>query len=251
MSRKMILLNLALLLLTGALVWQERRHYLEMKAHERDVLRQAAKARLVLPPPPAAVPLPVAPYQYIDVAQRTLFAKDRNPNVVIEPPKPEPEPPMPALPSYYGQINFSDPVIFMSIRGGAQKRYRVGEKIGDFELIEFDAQKVVLGWNKKRIEKKLDELKVKVEQAQMEQPASPNAAPPPASAGGVQVKSLGGNIIGDAGKPDKVVGDVISGTEYKACVMNDPTPAGAVVDGFKKVVTRTLMGNSCLWEKVK
>ncbi len=252
MSRKMIVLNLVMVALTVALIWQVHRHYLEMKAHEREVLRQSARARQVLPPPAVAAPAPVAPYQYLDVAQRTLFARDRNPTVVVEPPKPEPEPPLPQMPVYYGQLNLGgDPVIFMSARGGAQKRYRVGEKVGDFDLVAFDSQKVVFGWNKKQIEKTLSELRAKTEQADV--PAqNPFVAPAPASApGGARVVILGGGTVGDANKPDKIVGDAISGTDYKACVMNDPTPAGQVVDGYKKVVTRGLMGNSCLWEKVK
>jgi len=247
MSRKMILLNLALIALTATLIWQARKHYLEMKAHEQEVLRRAAHARPVLPPPPPQAPPPVAPAQYIDVAQRTLFSADRNPVVVVEPPKPKPEPPMPALPSYYGQIRIGDPVIFLSIRGPEQKRYHAGEKVGDFEIVSFDQDKITLGWNDKKIEKKLDDLKVKTEAPQQAQSAA--VAPPSPASRGAQVKLLGGS--GDARAPDKTIGDTISGTEYKACVMNDPTPAGSVVDGYKKVVTRTLMGNSCLWEKVK
>ena len=41
--------------------------------------------------------------KYNDVAQKNLFSKDRNPQVIIDPPKPpDPPKPMPKLPVVYG-----------------------------------------------------------------------------------------------------------------------------------------------------
>jgi hypothetical protein len=254
MNRKIILLNLALLALTAALGWQARRHYLDMKAHEREVLQRTVSARQVLPPPPAPQPVPVAPMQYVDVAQKTLFSKDRNPNVIIEVPPPKPEPPLPALPTYFGQIGIGDkPIIFLSIGNGAQKRFQAGDKVGDFQLVAFDRERITLGWNDKKVERKLEDLKAKVDQA----PAAPlgayQAPPPPSapnSASGSRVKAIGGSAS-DPSKPDSAVGTTISGTDFRGCVAGDTTPAGTVVDGYRKMTPRTLMGNSCFWEKVK
>lgn len=272
MSRKIILLNLALLLLAGTLVAQARKHYLDLKAHERDVLQQSVKPTPALPPPAVAPPAPVASVQYNDVAQRTLFSRDRNPNVIVEAPAPKPEPPMPALPAYYGQLTIGDPVIFLSVRGGPQKRFRAGEKVGDFDLVSFDKDTIKLAWNDKQVEKKLDEIKPKGDQPQQDNSSSqsggaakPNwmgkplgtyQAPAPAPAagqntGGPQIKSVGTDAKEDDVKPDSPVGRTISGTEFRSCSLSDPTPEGKVVDGYKKVVATTLMGKSCYWEKVK
>ncbi|MBZ5604798.1 MAG: hypothetical protein LAO79_21075 [Acidobacteriia bacterium] len=250
MSRKIILLNLALLALTVTLIWQARKHYLEMKAHEREVLRQSVRPRQVLPPPAVPAPAPVAAVQYIDVAQKTLFNKDRNPNVVVEPPPPPKEKPMPALPTYFGQIRLGDPVIFLAFGNGGQKRFYTGDKVGEFKLIAFDNEKITLGWDDKQVEKRLDELKAKADQGPSQSSAAA-AAQPAASpaAGSPQIKSLSGPAVLDPAKPDSVLGPDFG--DYRGCVMNDPTPAGAVVDGYRKVVTRTLMGNSCHWEKAK
>jgi hypothetical protein len=257
MNRKIVLLNLALLALAGALGWQARRHYLEMKAHEREILLRSAQARQVLAPPPLPQPAPVAPVQYIDVAQRTLFAKDRNPNVILDPPPlPPPEKPIPPMPTYYGQIGFVDPpVIFLTIGNAAQKRFQAGDKVGDFKLVSFDRDTITLGWNDKRVERKLDDLKSKVDQAPQGPVAGSYQAPAlPSSStggsGGSRVKVLGGSSS-DPVRADSTVGDTISGSDFRGCVMNDSTPAGAVVNGYRKVVTRTLMGNSCYWEKAK
>ena len=41
------------------------------------------------------------------------------------------------------------------------------------------------------------------------------------------------------------------GLDLRACVMGDTTPSGTVVDGYKKIEVRGLMGMDCHWEKVK
>jgi hypothetical protein len=275
MSRKIILLNFALLALAGTMIWQARKHYLEMKAHEREVLQRSVRPTPVLPPPSIPAPAPVAAIQYTEVAQKTLFAKDRNPTVIIETPPPKPEPPMPALPTYYGQMNFGDPVVLLSIRNGEQKRFHVGDKVGDFKLVRFDRDRIVFGWNDKEVEKKLDELKVKSDQSSQLQgqapanQASPGSVPfnPLSLSGpsprnpaptqdpvskGPSVRSVSGSSSSDdTVKPDSPVGNTISGTEFRVCSLSEPTPAGTVVDGYRKVVSNTMMGKTCYWEKVK
>jgi len=257
MNRKIVLLNLALLALAGALGWQARRHYREMKAHEREILLRSAQTRPVLAPPPLPQPAPVAPVQYIDVAQRTLFAKDRNPNVILDPPPPPPpEKPIPPMPTYYGQIGFVDPpVIFLTIGNTPQKRFQAGDKVGDFKLVSFDRDTITLGWNDKKVERKLDDLKAKVDQAPQGPVAGSYQAPAPpspsgAASSGSRVKPLGGSSS-DSVRSDSAVGVTINGTDFRGCMMNDPTPDGAVVDGYRKNIRTTLMGKSCYWEKVK
>ena len=116
---------------------------------------------------------PVSPADYLEVAQKTLFSKDRNPNVVLDPPPPpKPDPPMPALPVYWGQMSFGDPVVILTAaKAPEQKSYHRGDNIGDFKLVAFDSDSITFDWNGKQVERKLLEL-------------APKDAQPPASASG-------------------------------------------------------------------
>ncbi len=161
MNRRIVLLNLALLVLMGALGWVLRANWLEAQARERAVLRRRVAPRAVLAPPSLPPVQPAAPAEYIDVANKMLFSKDRNPIVVVEPPKPAPEPVMPALPSYSGQMSIGEPVIFLSVAKDVQHSYHVGDQVGDFKLASFDQDNIVLEWNGKTVERKLEDLRVK------------------------------------------------------------------------------------------
>ena len=104
MNRRLVLLNLALLAFAGALVWTLRANWIQSKARERAVLQRKVAAKAVLAPPALPTVKAVAPADYIDVAGKMLFSKDRNPTVVVELPKPPPEPVMPALADMLSKI---------------------------------------------------------------------------------------------------------------------------------------------------
>jgi hypothetical protein len=160
-NRRMVLLNVALLALVGALGWVLRENWLEAQARERAVLRRQVAPKAVLAPPSLPPVQAAAPAEYIDVANKMLFSKDRNPIVVVEPPKPAPEPVMPALPSYSGQMAIGEPVIFLTAAKDAQHSYHVGDQVGDFKLTSFDQDNIVLEWNGKTVERKLEDLRAK------------------------------------------------------------------------------------------
>jgi hypothetical protein len=159
-NRRIVLLNVALLALAGALVWTLRTNWLAAKAREHAVLQRKVAAKTVLAPPPLPAVKTVAPAEYIDVAGKMLFSKDRNPTVVVEPPKPAPEPVMPALPNYHGQMAIGEPVIFLSTSAtAAQRIYHAGEQVGDFKLVSFDEVHADFEWKGKNVERKLEELR--------------------------------------------------------------------------------------------
>jgi hypothetical protein len=184
LNRRLVLLNLALLALAGALVWTLRSNWLEAKARQRAVLQRKVAAKAVLPPPALPAVKAVAPAEYIDVAGKMLFSKDRNPTVVVEPPKPAPEPVMPALPNYHGQMAIGEPVILLSASAtAAQRGYHAGDQIGDFKLVSFDEDSVVFEWKGKNVERKPEQLRPKETVAQAGvQPGGQAAAPASASA---------------------------------------------------------------------
>lgn len=241
MSRKLLFLNLALAAMAIWLGWLLRVRWLEGEAKDRAVFERAARAKALLPPPPLIVPQPVTPAQYIDVAQKMLFSKDRNPNVVIETPPPKPEPPMPALPFYYGQMNIGDPVVLLSVTSSAsQKSYHAGDKVGPFQVVKWDLDKITLAWNGKTVERRLSEMVPKEAPAEKQQAATPAPA--------AVVKTLSNAPASSDDKNPQLGIDMGGG--FRACLKGENSPAGTVLSGYRKVISQGLMGQSCFWEKV-
>jgi len=249
MNRRLLLLNLALLALAASLGWLLREHWLAAQAHERAIFEQAARKKPVLPPAPVMPPKPVTPAEYIDVASKTLFAADRNSNVIVDPPKPAPPPPpMPALPSYFGQMGIGEPVVFLSNATTPQKSYHAGEKIGPFQIVSFNLEKIAFQWNDQTVERKPEELRPKEAPPQLTQPIAATQFPPSQQQSQSSSKSLGGSSD-LSNKTDSTIG-VDMGAGNHACVMGDTSPAGTIVNGMKKMMPRGLMGASCYWEPV-
>jgi hypothetical protein len=246
LNRKLILLNLVLIALAVTLVWVLRARRMEVRAHERAVLAQAARVRPVLPPAPPPALKPVMPAEYIEVAQKTLFSKDRNPNVIVEVPPPKPDPPLPPLPQYHGQMAmFGDPVVFLSTdAAGNQKSYRVGDKVGPFKIVSFDREKITLAWESKTVERRLSELAPKEAPREIlvAAPSAPAAPRPAATSLSPAVKAIGA--------AESTLGADMGGG-FHGCVTGDTSPNGTIKDGFKKVMTQTPFGASCHWEQVK
>jgi hypothetical protein len=243
LNRKIIFLNVVLLALAGWLFWMLRAKWIELHRHEHTVLALSPRVRKLMYPPSPPLFKPMTPADYSQVAQQMLFAKDRNPNVIVDPPPPPPPapppPPMPPLPAYYGTMAlFGDPVVLLSLPKGPQKKYHAGDKVGAFQLVSFDREKVVFDWNGKTVERKPEELKEQAASAQQEEadPAPPVVrpqilvpAPPP-----------------DAPKLDPKIG-ADNGAGVHQCVQGDTTPPGTIVDGYKKVETMNMFGKTCMW----
>ncbi|HUS06340.1 MAG TPA: hypothetical protein VMZ52_08595 [Bryobacteraceae bacterium] len=242
MKSRLVSLNLFLLLLVVGAGWILRNRWVESREREAAVARQQVKP---LPPPaiaPIAKPLAAKPTNYVDVAQKMLFVRDRNPNVILKPPPaPPPPPPMPALPSAYGVVNIGQgPMVIMAEKSGAQhKSYKAGDKVGEFKLLAFNNSEVLLEWNGERIKKRIDELKDRTTPPPAAEP-TPVAAPASNAAGST---SLAPSKPGPS--------DVAAGRGSKACVASDTSPAGTVADGMKKVVMETPFGKSCRWDPVQ
>jgi hypothetical protein len=216
-----------------------RQRWQSQQAAEKAVLASQVPAKPLISPPGVAPAEPATPAAYLNVAEKMLFAKDRNPNVVVEAPAPKPEPPLPTLPKYHGQMGFGEPVILLSL-GGDQHGYRAGEQVGEFKIASFDREKIALEWNNKTIERKLDELVA---------PAEPG---PVASSGAPSPPSPIANVARSEPerKADSGPGEQETDT-LRACVSGDRSPAGTIVNGWKKVSMNTMFGQACHWELVK
>jgi hypothetical protein len=242
LRRKLWLVDITLLALVILAATALRQRWVEGRGREEALLKRIppVAAAPVVAPLPAHSPATAA--QYLEVAQKMLFARDRNPNVILDPPAaPPPPPPMPDLPVAYGVMNLGDgPTAILSVKSGAEHRgYRPGEKIGEFKVVALNNKEIVLEWQGKYVKKNFEELadrrptvpQAPPEAQQQQAPAQPQA----------QTQTIG--------KPEGPGQDM--GNSTRACVPGDTTPAGAVQDGMRKVVNKTPFGESCRWEPVK
>lgn len=235
------LLLLALIFLVATTV-RDRWH--QAQAREQALLRQ-----MVPVAPAPVIPAldgvkPATAAAYMEVAQQLLFSRDRNPNIILDPPAPPPPPkPWPAFPLAYGVMDLgSGPTIILIEKPGAQHRgYRPGDTIGEFKILALSNQDITFEWEGKQVVKRVEELVDK--KAREAPPAQTAAAPsntPPAPAQ-PQATNLG---------PVKAGPGVELSERSRACVPGDKSPAGTVQDGFRKVTNRTPFGESCRWEAV-
>ncbi len=216
MKRKLVLVNVALL---AALAWlgvKLRQDWMAGRERERTIVRQRIQPA---PAPPMAQTPPqpaLRAESYLDVAQNMLFAKDRNPNVVVEAQPPKPTPP---FPRFYGLMNLGDgPLAILSEGAGRrQQGYMAGQKVGEFKIAAIGSEELVFEWDGKKLTKKFSDLAEKGEPQQ-----APEAGPG---------TSMGGGFAG--------------------CNPGDNSPAGTVVDGMKKVINETPFGKVCRWEPAK
>jgi hypothetical protein len=242
LNRKLLLLDVVLMAVLVYAGSQFRDLYREKKA--RETAQRNVKV-IPVPPPPAPAPPPsstVLATTYAPIAQKLLLSKDRNPDVPIEvPPPPPPPPPMPPLPGYHGMMNFGDAegtIAIMSLPNSkAQKSIHAGETIGEFKLLAVSKDGIDLQWRDQKVHKALEELtsRAKPEEAApaaaaSAAPAAPRAPAPPPAERGPDEKDQGGGI--------------------HRCQDNDTTPAGAVVNGLRKVMKPGPFGQVCYWEPV-
>lgn len=245
MKQRIVVINVLLLLIAGWCGWLLRQNWLDARQRERDYLARRAKTLPVAPYEAAPQTQPAQPSSYADVALRTLFAKDRNPNVILDPPPPPPPPPqVPVFPRAYGVMDLGDgPMVFLGQGGGKQRPYKQGDVLGPWKIAKIGTERITFEWvdEKKTFEKTLEELRDRAGASEM---AASNAAPPPADAVVTQVIAVP-KVEGPVNAPGQTSGQV------KLCNPGDTNPAGTVIDGYRKVITRTPFGEVCRWDPVQ
>ncbi len=239
---KLRLLDLALLVIAGLLFWQLRREWIQ--SHARDLV--LVKSLLPAARVPGLAPLDkvdaVKAADFAEIATKDLFSKDRNPNVIVDPPPPPPEKPQPPFPVAHGVMLWDGvpPTIVLSEKaGGPQKSYHPGDSIGPWKLVSVDNSYADFEWDGKDFKKRIDEL---IDRTPIALAAPPTPTPAQAA----------------AAKPAQVLSNsshagpgVDLGGGNKSCYSDDSSPDGTVVSGMKKVVAATPFGNSCHWEPSK
>ncbi len=228
------------LVLACAVVWttvEVRDAWRAAKAHQAATLGRRVAAPPAGPWQPLPNPPAVLPAAYKDVAQKDLLDRSRDPNVPIEPPPPPPPPPpMPPLPVYHGYMNLGGgPIAILSLTASsANEAVRPGETIGEFTLRSVNTTEIEFAWKDRVIRKSVDELEdhksAAAVQAAGERTAGPAPAPPPPPMPPVTAETHVGPRL---------------------CNPGDTAAEGAVVDGYRKVLSPTPWGSSCTWEPVK
>ncbi|HET8547258.1 MAG TPA: hypothetical protein VFL57_04605 [Bryobacteraceae bacterium] len=239
MKRRLLLLDIVLLWLVILAGTTLRGRWLEAREREQRLLGETVPAI----PPPAIAPIPpVVPakaMQYVEVAQKMLFSRDRSATVILDPPPPPPPPkPMPQLPSARGVMAFGGtPIVMLSEKPGTPHRgYRPGEKVGEFRLLAVNNTHILFEWEGLRVLRRLEDISDK-------STAPAEAAPAAASAAALAAPQVV--------SPVRAAPGIQLGAETKACVPGDNSPPGTVADGYRKVVTQTPFGASCRWELSK
>jgi hypothetical protein len=242
-NRKLVVLNAVLLLVVVFGGVQLRNQHEAAKARQAALL--AVRVSPVPAPPFVALPNdpPVLSSGYKDVAMKDLFHPSRNPDVEVPPPPaPPPPPPMPELPRFHGQMNLDGDVITLLVEksGMPEKAIKPGETIGQFKLVDVNTSEITFAWtfNGDLVRRSLSSIMDRIAETGpaggSDAPRSQAPAPPQAP----QIKSA----IGPG---------ALTGMGTRICDVNDNTPAGTVVNGFKKTEGRTPFGAFCVWDPVK
>lgn len=240
MKGRLALVNLTLAALAVFGAWQLRVRWLDARARETALYRQQVKP----PPAPPVVPIPpvqpVTAISYGDVAQKMLFSKDRNSAVEIDV---VPVKPMPPLPVAYGVMVFGEvrSAILSPRPSAAHRAFAPGEMVGEFKLVSVDPEELVFEWDGQTIVKKLEELVAKGRATGAAQAPETAAAPPPVPP----------PVTTTVAAPVRPGPGMQMTPEMRACQPGDPTPAGTVMEGMRKFVTRTPFGEQCRWELIR
>jgi hypothetical protein len=231
------------LALACAVVWttvELRGAWRAAKAHQAATLGRPVAAPPTLPLQPLPNPPAVLPAAYKDVAQKDLLDRSRDPNVPIPAPPPPPPPPQPPpLPVYHGYMNLGGgPIAILSTTAAsANEAVRPGETIGEFTLRSVNTREIEFAWRDQVIHKSVDELEDHMSPAaqaaavrtEVPVPVLAPPPPPPVAPGPGETTHFG----------------------VKLCNPGDTSAVGSVVDGYRKVMSPTPFGSSCLWEPVQ
>jgi len=240
LKQRLLLLDVLLAGLIAFVGW--RLHSMGRSTAEREqAVRAAGPARVTARPEiPLPKMVPLVAGEYIEVAQKMLFAPDRNPNVIVEA---APKKVMPPLPVAHGTLELGGAIMALLSENpsAAHRAYTVGDSVGAFKLIAVSREDLTLEWEGERITRRLVELMAaRARAGSPGSAAGADAAPTAANTAPTTIQTTA------PGQPG-----IQLDTDMRACQPGDTSPAGTVSDGYKKIVQSTPFGNSCRWQAIK
>jgi hypothetical protein len=229
---KLVIWNTLTVLCIGAAVRQGRVSRDEAQARRRRFLsaeiRQIPALLQTLSPPAAATAT-----KYADIATMDLFSEDRNPNVIIEPPKAAEPKRMPPLPIIYGVLGLpSGTKGMMSEKVGVPSlTVQAGDTIGEFRIASLDTRNVTFVLEGTMISRRIEDL---IDRSNGTVSLHVHSARVPST----------GTL-----EPDRLP---LEGADRSklSCVPGDDSPAGTVVGRYEKNLERTALGPVCSWMRV-
>lgn len=243
MKGKFIALNILLVVVLGAVIWNGRQQLRQARAKRQQNISSVSKPVVAPPAPPVAKPDAAQPAKYAEVATKNLFSKDRNPDIVIDPPKVEPPKPMPPLPVVTAVLGLpSGTRALMAERKGLDSRpVKSGDTIGEFKIVSLDTQNVVFDWDGKQISKSIDDL---IDRSTPTTATGQGAVPQGPAVAAAAVNKQPAALVGP--------GKAQEGKAERPCVPGDTSPNGAVVDGYKLSFKDSPFGRiGCHWSPVQ
>ena len=248
MKRKLLILNLALVVLLAAGLVELRRQIHVARDRYSIFDETSAAAAATFPVPGAAGA--VRPADHMPIVERLLFSPDRNPIVEVEAPVIEPVK-RPELPMLVGLMDFGKgPIALMTAEGdAAAKPVSIGEKVGEYVFRAATAERITLEWQGQTFDLLHSELSnkpaAKAKAAPVRETRAPatrrpaGAATAAADASPKQSTALGGRYN---------IGRQIREGSH-AADPKDTSPAGTVYQGYVKRERRTPFGTQAWWEK--
>jgi len=239
LKQRLLLLNLVLVALLALAGLRLRSTGESAAARERSVHRRDPAPVAARPEAPLVRAAPLVAGDYASVAQKMLFAQDRNPNVIVDA---APVKIMPPLPVAHGTMELGGAVMALLSETPAapHRAYMAGDNIGVFKLLSVSREELTLEWEGRKITRRLAELMEAGARAGSPGAASQADAAPAASTGTTTIQTV------TPGQPG-----IQTDTDARACQPGDSSPDGTISDGYKKIVQRTPFGNSCHWRAVK
>ena len=248
MSRNLVLLNLALLVVLVAGTTELYRRTKEAR-QRYDIFERTGPGQGTPAFSRPAKPAAVRPSDYLAVVDRLLFSKDRNPIVTVEVPPPEVAA-RPDLPRFIGLMDLGEGPIALLASDSKTTPTPVarGEKVGEFTFVEAQGDSIIFQWQDETIEVSQAELRGSPAQAAGASP-NPRRSSAAARSRPASTARLDPQRQGQVGGQYNIGPELTGRPGVYGADPKDASPHGTEHADFVKTVKKTPFGTQSWWVK--